>query len=543
MCEIAVFKAAPVAEEPETFVTKMVQPMYEANNDGVGLAAVYPDEDDGTFEYDVIKAHQNPDWEQIIEWTGERADAWRIVVHARLATAGGTGFRQTHPIYVSDDDVDTKWAVHNGVVYSQKRRRSSLQDEGHEFNTAVDSEVIAHEYDTLPEQDELDEWDQPSLNGSLNFLLLGSEKILIRNEDKYTITDEIVMTCRSDWLGENDDSIIDDGYALITPDNTFETVEAESTAITATNGVWGGYTSSGTVHSRSATRGQSRSDDDETSSSRSQYSQTGAGRSRRRRTQSRSQQHTDARTGSSGDSDSDSDIDGADWGPIARAYFRRKQMDLTAREGRGGGYRLTLAEASIDGTPKIIAMVTDPDTGEPVSNAVLTAFTTQKHTQYDSPGNYETDQLGEAHIAYPPTGEELAVWLVQINDNDDGGDDGRVELTNDEASDIDWWHHYDQQISHISASGFCSMHQEEFANGRCEHCTVEFDKQTLMGPYKDAIDEKHEEWAHSLNSGDGTGTDSDTDTGTDTDTNDDDDDCGCGSACERPETEAEPSDD
>ena len=170
---------------------------------------------------------------------------------------------------------------------------------------------------------------------------------------------------------------------------------------------------------------------------------------------------------------------------------------------------------------------------------MLTAFTTKKHTQYDGPGNYETDQLGEAHIVYPPTGEELAVWLIQINDDDDDSDGGRVELTNDEAKDVDWWHHYDEQFSHISANGFCSMHQEEFANGRCEHCTVEFDKQTMMGPYKDAIDEKHEEWIHSLDDGDETGAD----TGIDTDDSDGDDDCGCGSACERLETEAEPSDD
>jgi predicted glutamine amidotransferase len=200
--------------------------MYESNSDGLGIVAVYTD--GNTFDYEIYKA-ETPEWSRVKEFFQNR-NPWRFVVHARLATAGGVGHEETHPIRIIDDDVGVQYVLHNGHVQdyalSSEHRTltSKLKHNGHVFNTAVDSELIAHAHGRIPKRLSDDSFDEPNLSGTLNYFLFSKHGILVRDTGKYHLTDEMHMTCRQSWIGDAEKF---NGYRLYYPDGSYDQTEAE----------------------------------------------------------------------------------------------------------------------------------------------------------------------------------------------------------------------------------------------------------------------------------------------------------------------------
>ena len=219
MCEIAAIN--PTAHSIDA-QTELATNLYAENDDGLGVAAVYNEGDH--FEYDVAKA-ETPSWQDVIGWLDDHDDAWRIIMHARITTAGGNGFHETHPLRVACDKTDVEWVIHNGQVYNHRSMRRKLQSKGHFIKTEVDSEVIAHAHGEVPNTLDDDEFDEPRLKGRLNYLLLGRNGILVRNTGKYQIDHSLKMMCSHREFEAPDRN--DEGFMLFRPDGVVETADAD----------------------------------------------------------------------------------------------------------------------------------------------------------------------------------------------------------------------------------------------------------------------------------------------------------------------------
>jgi len=207
MCEIAIVN--PDSIDPET-TSQLAAELYSENPDGLGFVAVYRR---NGFEYDTLKA-ETPDSERFERFLWESADAWRLIIHARLATAGGTGIAETHPIRVNCDKCDSKLVIHNGWVHSHRSHMRDLGTNGHSFTTTVDSEVLPHKWGQLPTHvDDISDG-HSGVNGSLNYILCGDSSILIHNTGKYHLTDDMRMSCRNRSLDHSGDS----QWLVATPD-------------------------------------------------------------------------------------------------------------------------------------------------------------------------------------------------------------------------------------------------------------------------------------------------------------------------------------
>lgn len=218
MCEIAVVNPDNI-ESVESFLNGLPKSMYKTNSDGLGIVGVYPDGD--SFDYSIYK-RETPKQHKIESWVSNHLDAWRFIIHARLATAGGVGDKQCHPLKIVEDSVDAEWVIHNGVVRNDDGIRSNLQDDGNDFHTTVDSEVIAHKHPNIP--DDVSEFEESDISGRLNYLLLCDDRILIRNSGKYRITEDFRMSTTMRHVSKDDD-YVGRGLAMVKPDMSIETDE------------------------------------------------------------------------------------------------------------------------------------------------------------------------------------------------------------------------------------------------------------------------------------------------------------------------------
>lgn len=220
MCEISVIDPEPNDIQRLVDVTEA---MYKRNNDGVGLVGVYPEGDE--FRYTEYKSTEF-DENAVAGFFGGNQEAWRVVVHCRLATAGGVSHDATHPIHVDCDKCDARKVIHNGIVTGHASWMQSLEGDGHEFETEVDSEVIAHSLGDLPSDiDDLDE-ENFGLTGSLNFLVMGKERILIRSGTKYQDRARDFLMgrpVRCAWDGEKKQQ-----WMLVHPDKDVQTTPASA---------------------------------------------------------------------------------------------------------------------------------------------------------------------------------------------------------------------------------------------------------------------------------------------------------------------------
>lgn len=249
MCEISIID--PSANDVSRLVD-VTEAMYKRNNDGVGLIGVYSQGDEFRYtEYKSVDFDENA----IAGFFGGNKEAWRVVVHCRLATAGGVSREATHPLQVQCSECDGRKVVHNGIVAGHQSWQQSLEAEGHHFNTEVDSEVIAHSIGELPRtMDGLVEEDF-GLTGSLNFLVFGPDRILVRSGYKYQDRPESFLMgrpVRCAWDGTKRRQ-----WMLVHPDRAVETMDAStqsrwssrrtgSSSVGSSSGVYGRRNSDGT---------------------------------------------------------------------------------------------------------------------------------------------------------------------------------------------------------------------------------------------------------------------------------------------------------
>lgn len=226
MCEIAVLDPE---QAPIQAAHQIAAKFHEEQGDGLGVLAVH---DDGeSFSFREYKS-TDPHWQTLYAFFRRNYDdAWRIVIHGRYGTAGETNRQNCHPLYVDCGECDFDYVVHNGSVRNHKSVRGGLASQGHDFNTPVDSEVIAHKVSELPETVEEHDRNTYSFRGNLNYLLFSTDGILVRVSQKYHLTDDFTMTCSYGEMKDAEDLGFEKGtdneWMLIRPGGDIETKERQ----------------------------------------------------------------------------------------------------------------------------------------------------------------------------------------------------------------------------------------------------------------------------------------------------------------------------
>lgn len=437
MCEIAVLNTSTIraetdeqqSENAQSIATNIAEQMYQSNSDGLGMIAVYPDDDADEFDYEVAKA-ETPDIDKFAAWLYDHADAWRIAMHARLGTAGGTGFEQTHPIHVIDDDVDTTWLMHNGVLYGATQTRQSHKQDGREFNTTVDSEVIAHEHADLP--DDPEEFEPIEQRKRLNQLHFAPDKIVIRN-DKYHVNDNFTMTCRRQWVEDSDERYSEPARKtsevyVITPDKAVEMTEITppSSFSTTTISRSGSTTRSGYTYSANSTT-TSRTSSANSARSTDTDSNDGLFRQNGLRIDGREFRYDDDEYSASG-------AVVRDVAGTARTRSGRARLD-------GGLVNLKIVGSNIigddDDAPYIVQVretgATRSTESAGIENARVDVVPYADGVHYRGTGTYTTNEYGVVRIPEPPAEERIDVYLLWGDETDaptveERYDDGSADM-------------------------------------------------------------------------------------------------------------------
>lgn len=190
MCEIAVCN-------PEScnlsIMHQIAAKFYAEQGDGLGVLAIKNNEN--SFEFATYKSIA-PHWQTLHEFMSRHLDdTWRFVIHGRYGTCGGVNRESAHPIHVDCETCEFDYVIHNGSVRNHRNIRAGLTSAGHDFNTKVDSEVLAHKVSELPDSVENHNRSTYSFSGNLNYLLFSENGILIRVSKKYHLTDDVSMTC------------------------------------------------------------------------------------------------------------------------------------------------------------------------------------------------------------------------------------------------------------------------------------------------------------------------------------------------------------
>jgi len=505
MCEIAVVPGSPAASNADSYVD-LAQTLYEQNSHGLGMVAVYDDSqgDDDAFNYGYYKTTDPTDsWQDISDWFEQRSHAWRFVIHARLATAGGKNLDGVHPIKVTDDSVDSYYVVHNGVVRRHRSERRQLENDGHEFNTGVDSEVIAHTHADVPET--LDDFEGTQLIGRLNYLLFTDHGILVRNGGKYTLSEDFTMSCRpvnsqtsaAEQLPVGDDDVDGLGtcFALYKPDRSVETTEAGypsvqtgsqySTGSAAWAGYGGGY--SNTSRGWRSTSGAQTYADRTNDSDDSDYNRS-----------ARTRDDIESNSGRYGGNRVYEDVD-----DVTQIQINEANVEYARNVARGDLKRHTQDEDGLISVSLIESVIKDghftvtisDGKEDPVVGARVFVQAPGSSFSYKERGVYKSDETGAVMLPLPdgntaiearvitapynqiPNGT-IPAALLQSSADDDDRQPTYATLTQDEARKVDWWHAYGSADAEYD--GFCSMCYSEYYGLRCEDCLEKFDREALL---------------------------------------------------------------
>lgn len=490
MCEIAVVPADPSDSSIEGYL-QLAATLYKQNSHGLGMVAVY-DGDAGetdNFQYSYYKTTDPTDrWPEIKEWLQSRTHAWRFVFHARLATAGNKTVTNTHPLDIEDDDIDSELVVHNGVVHGHRRRRRELEDDGHEFATDVDSEVIAHTHDDIPES--LDDFGGTELHGNLNYLLFGKEGILVRNSGKYTLSEDFRMSCRpvnkqtdaEPELPVDDDEVdgLGNCFALYKPDRSVESTEANRASLGGTgNGTSrrgrGSYAGWGSRYAGTAVR---RASDDDGSAGDGSRSGT-----------TTNEVYTDSDDVEQYRTDAT-----VEWAP---AEIQRDTENYTWDDS--DVFTLMAMDSVIRDNAMTFTVKLQDE--QAVKNARILVRAGVDGERYESTGIYKTDETGAVILDQPESPTLITAELLSVPTehvpggmlpdeepifDDDDEDEESTAIGGDESEKVNWWHTYQTDVEDTDMAGYCSLHFREFKGHACHKCLDELTREQLLG---DSIDD------------------------------------------------------
>lgn len=187
MCEIAILRPGETAETKAAAISENI---YESQGHSLGVVAVRENDDRTRFNYDIFKA-VTPDRDELHDFLGNAYDndASRIIIHGRMATHGDVTVENAHPLQVDCPECSVDYVMHNGVVIQHQYDRNEHKSTGHEYNTDVDSEVIAHNYSDVP--DDFDkEWHH---NEEPAFILMNEKRLFVSAGRGYHLTGDIRM--------------------------------------------------------------------------------------------------------------------------------------------------------------------------------------------------------------------------------------------------------------------------------------------------------------------------------------------------------------
>lgn len=181
MCEIAIID--PREYQPGEQFTLAME-LYERMRDGLGLCYV-KDSDDG-LEYTIYK-DTTPDENELATFIEANHDSnVRAVIHSRLKTHGEVSVTNCHPLKVECDECDVDYVAHNGVLRNHVNLRRECESAGHDIETQVDSELLAHQYGSVPTDFEgyIHQRGQPA------YILMNSDAMYVYSGRGYTMAED-----------------------------------------------------------------------------------------------------------------------------------------------------------------------------------------------------------------------------------------------------------------------------------------------------------------------------------------------------------------
>lgn len=188
MCELAILKKNNVGKVE---LTEFAMERYRGQRTSLGIVVVNwtkDYEDERIFEYDTFRS-TDPDTDEVASFLRETwDDANRFIVHGRLGTSGEMDNVGTHPIPIDCPKCDVEYVLHNGVIGRAGRNRFQQEKTGHSWNTRVDTEAIAHAFESVPS--DIDEFNNVMekrhyLERQPAFVLLGRKNIAIHASNGY----------------------------------------------------------------------------------------------------------------------------------------------------------------------------------------------------------------------------------------------------------------------------------------------------------------------------------------------------------------------
>jgi len=180
MCEMAALRPEKYGVER---ITEAAMQLYFSMGTSLGIVAVTAN--DSKYEYNVFKAME-PEQEAVQGFIEDNHDETGLfIIHGRLATHGERNIDGAHPIEIDCSECDVDYLLHNGIVSGHGVMRRETQETGHEYETKVDSEAIAHKTATVP-----DDFDQVNEEFEREpcYILLNEDRIFMTTSYGYTLT-------------------------------------------------------------------------------------------------------------------------------------------------------------------------------------------------------------------------------------------------------------------------------------------------------------------------------------------------------------------
>lgn len=196
MCEIAILD--PTKYNPQE-IKGIAMTLYEAMHSSLGVVAVY---DEGTkYTYGTYKA-VDPDRDTLLNFMENSVSqgAHRVIIHGRMATTGSVCEHHAHPLEIDCPECDIDYLLHNGIVRGHHLLREQHEGIGHEYNTEVDSEAIAHDFGSVPTEFD-GEQDLDFHTREPSFILLNEEAIFVQGTSRYRLSKhcEMALSYRRDF--------------------------------------------------------------------------------------------------------------------------------------------------------------------------------------------------------------------------------------------------------------------------------------------------------------------------------------------------------